>query len=114
MLASNRKCNEHERIYQHKSHLERIVNSKSALDRQEPKKPSFLFRNCKKAQEEKTKNIKIHYENGLIIKKIIHLETHNMEYHPKNIKIKYCPAFDKTLAKDFQKKFINRENYVNF
>ena len=112
-LYSNRKCNEYEREYQHKSHLERIVNSKSVLVVNEPKKPSFLFRKAKNEQEQLTKNIKIHYENGLIIKKIIHLETHQMQYHPKKIKIKGCPAFDKSQHKDFQQNVVDNQNYVN-
>jgi hypothetical protein len=112
LLSSNRKCQEHERFYQHKAHLERIVTIKPCISTKEPKKPGFLFRKVKKEQEDEEKLIKIQYENGLIVKKIIDLETHFNQYHPKKNKIKGCPAFDSTNHKNFQQKFINKENFV--
>jgi hypothetical protein len=112
LLSSNRKCQEQERFSQHKAHLERIVSIKPCISNKEPKKPGFLFRKAKKEQAEEEKLIKIQYENGLIVKKIIDLETHYTEYHPRKIKIKGCPAFDRSLHKDFQQTVISNQNFV--
>jgi hypothetical protein len=45
---SNRKCNEIERIKDHRMHLERIVTVRSSLDTTEPYKPKFLGERLKK------------------------------------------------------------------
>ncbi len=51
-IYNNRKCNDHERFMQHKSHIQRIFGSKSTLDNKQPKKPNFLFRITKKEEEQ--------------------------------------------------------------
>ncbi len=112
MLYSNRKCNEFDRFQQHKLHLERIVSTKPAVKLETPKKPGFLFRKTIGKHHQNEKNIKIDYENALIMKKIIHLETHNTQYHPQKIMVKDCPAFDKRVLSDHPKNLIQRENYV--
>jgi hypothetical protein len=113
MLYSNRRCNEYEKFYQHKSHLERIVNTKSAIKLSQPKKPAFLFRSNRQYHLGNEKNIKIDYENNILMKKIIEVETHDSKYHPYNLKIKDCPAFHKKQSTDYSKKVIEKENYVS-
>ncbi len=49
---SNRKCNELERIREHRMHLERIVTVRSSLDLKEPYKPKFLSERLKKEKIE--------------------------------------------------------------
>jgi len=53
---ANRKCNEFEKQREHMQHLERITNAKSAVDKKEPKKPSFLFRKGNKITREQSIN----------------------------------------------------------
>jgi hypothetical protein len=45
---SNRKCNELERIKDHRMHLERIITIRSSLDIAEPHQPKFLKERLKK------------------------------------------------------------------
>jgi hypothetical protein len=112
MIYTNRRCNEYEKFYQHKSHLERIVNTKPAIKISEPKKPAFLFKSNRQIHLANEKNIKIDYENGLLMKKIIEVETHDSNYHPHKLKIKDCPAFDKTQSNDYSKKVVLKDNFV--
>jgi len=52
---SNRKCNEFEKQREHLQHLERVTNIKTAIDKKQPKKPSFLFNKENKISKEQSK-----------------------------------------------------------
>jgi hypothetical protein len=53
------------------------------------------------------------YENNLIIKKMIELEKHHSDYHPKKIKMQPFPTTNGFLYKNKVKNNnINRENKV--
>ena len=45
---ANKKCNEFERMREHRTHLERIVTSKHNINTTEPKRPQFLTTRLKK------------------------------------------------------------------
>lgn len=55
MNYSNRKCNELEKIRDHRLHLERLVTAKTNIDQAEPIKPSFLIFKAKKERMEQGK-----------------------------------------------------------
>jgi len=56
-------------------------------------------------------NRKICYENKVLLKKIIEIENKPSTYHPFNVQVKYCPAFDKTnYNKNFNKSMLLKEN----
>jgi hypothetical protein len=121
LIYSNRKCNEKERIMQHKNHLQRIVEIKPAVKINSPNKPYFLFKSDKIDKDGRGNLIlnfletilKIQYENNLMIKKMVDLQTHSHKYHPEKIKIKECPALSKVNhSKDFKDLEINKENFV--
>lgn len=52
---ANRKCNEFEKQREHLQHLERITNVKSAVDKKQPKKPTFLLSKSNKITPEQSK-----------------------------------------------------------
>ena len=58
---------------------------------------------------------KTFYENTVILKKILEIENKPSPYHPVNLKIKKCPALEKT---DFvyreKRENIHKENAVRF
>ena len=63
---------------------------------------------------ESEKNLKISYENNLMIKKFNELETRTRQYHPSKLKIKDCPAFTKiSQLNNFSDFEIFKENKVN-
>jgi hypothetical protein len=49
---ANRKCNEYERIREHRMHLERLITIRPSIDDREPKKPRFLVERAKKEKME--------------------------------------------------------------
>jgi len=49
---ANRKCNEFEKQREHLQHLERITNIRCAIDKKEPKKPTFLFHKANRVTPE--------------------------------------------------------------
>ena len=110
---SNRKCNEIEKIKDHKRHLERIVTVKPMLDVKAPVKPGFLTKRSKKEATEKEFNDKVSYENKVLLGKIIEIEKKPSSYNPVLLLPSRCPAFDKTTFQIKRKKFeIDKENLV--
>lgn len=116
LVYSNRKCNEYERTREHVQHLQRLVNMRPVIDVKKPKKPKFLFERAKKEQMEAENKQKIQYENNLVLKKIIEIETHLSDYNPIKLKIKECPALERAnnpIIKSFEKEKINKQNFVS-
>lgn len=110
---SNRKCNEIEKIKEHKMHLERIVTVKTTLDMKQPKKPRFLVERSKKEKCEGEKKNKIFYENNVLLGKIIEIEKKPSQYNADMLVPSRCPAFDKTTFQIKKKKYeIDKENMV--
>jgi hypothetical protein len=110
---SNRRCNELEKIKEHKMHLERIVTVKTMLDMKEPKKPRFLVERSKKEKMEEENKKKIFYENNVLLGKIIDIEKKPSQYNPYLLVPARCPAYDKTTFQIKKKKFeIDKENLV--
>jgi len=97
---SNSRCNEINKIKEHKMHLERLVTAKSTLDVKEPMKPTFLIHNAKKEKMEEERQMKIYYENHKIVRKIIDITKKPSPYNIQVCQVQRCPAFDKTT---FQK-----------
>jgi hypothetical protein len=128
LTYSNQKCYEIEKIREHRLHLERIVTMKKGIDIKEPHKPSFLvFKAKKEIMEEGNyfkilfyieKNSKINYENQILLKRIIEIENKPSTYHPVNVQVKECPAFDKNFYVNKRKKYNleqdNMVSYINF
>jgi hypothetical protein len=119
----NRKCNEYERIREHRMHLERIVTVKPSIDYKEPKKPTFLAERAKKEKMEEGKSylkiienrMKINYENNVLLKKIIEIEQKPSAYHPYKMNPKRCPAFDdinKNYRNIYEKSKLDNQNLV--
>jgi hypothetical protein len=52
LVHTNRKCNEHDKFFDHQMHLERIASAKPAIQINEPKKLPFLKLRLKKFQME--------------------------------------------------------------
>lgn len=52
ITISNKKCNEFDKIRDHRLHLERLITSKARLDQTTPNKPSFLMYKAKKLKME--------------------------------------------------------------
>ena len=114
LTFNNRVCNEHERFRDHRTHVNKLLVTKSWLDTKTPYKPGFL--NCKagKVQSNINSNIKINYENSNLLGKITSIERHYSTYHPKRIIVKECPAYNKTdFVKATRQKSIDRENIVS-
>ena len=110
---SNRKCNEIEKIKDHKRHLERIITVKPMLDVKEPMKPRFLTLNAKKEAVDYEKKKKIYYENRVLLGKIIEIEKKPSPYNHTLLKPSRCPAYDKTTYQIKKKTTdIDRENLV--
>ena len=58
-------------------------------------------------------NEKINYENKILLKKILCINNKPSLYHPLNLQIKTCPAFEKSGYKNYRKQIgIITENYV--
>ncbi len=114
MHYSNGKCQTYEKIRDHNMHIERILTAKPIIDIKEPSKPSFLVFRAKKEKMEQEKLSKISYENNVLLKKIITIESKPSPYNPANLQVKYCPAFDKTYFVSKKKKWdIDKENLVD-
>ncbi len=112
---SNRRCNEIEKIREHKMHLERLVTTKSALDVKEPLKPAFLVHKAKKEKMEQEKQMKIYYENNVLVKKIIDITNKPSPYNVVSLQVQRCPAYDKTYYQVKKKKLdLDKENLVIF
>ena len=115
LYHSNRSCNTHEKIKDHNMHIERVLTAKSTLDRNGPIKPSFLVYKAKKEQMEDERKDKIGYENDLLIKKIIKIESKTSPYNPVNLQVKICPAFNNKVYYHQKNRFeIDKENLVCF
>jgi len=111
---SNRRCNEIEKIREHKMHLERLVTAKPILDVKEPHKPMFLVQRAKKEATEAEKKSKINYENRVLLGKIVHIENKPSPYNLNIVAPSRCPAFDKTYFMKKKKKYeLDKENLVN-
>jgi hypothetical protein len=114
MSFSNRICNEHNKIREHKLHLERIITTKPVIDVKEPIKPSFLQFKAKKEKMEQERFMQINYENTVLLKKIIDIEKKPSPYNPVNLQVAYCPAYDKVHYIERKKKYdLDKENLVN-
>jgi hypothetical protein len=121
LAYANRKCNALDKFVDHKLFLERIASSKPALKISSPQVFPFLKIKAKKINLEEGKsmiliiienNIKISYENDLIMKKIIEYETHKTSYHPDMQKHYPHPSsnrFSKTSYSSFE---VKRNNSV--
>jgi hypothetical protein len=111
---SNRRCNEIEKIKEHKMHLERLVTVKTMLDIKEPKKPGFLVFKAKKEKMEQEKKMKINFENRVLLTKIIDIEKKPSPYNPVILLPARCPAYDKTTYQIKKKKYdLDKNNLVN-
>ncbi len=54
------------------------------------------------------------YENKVLLKKIIDIENKPSTYHPVNVQVKYCPAFDRSnYVKKYNKSMLLKENQVS-
>jgi len=115
LTYTNRVCNEHERLRDHKTHVNKLLVVKTCLDNSKPYKPLFLSNKNNLLQNEINKNIKINYENRNLLGKIQDIQTHNLSYHPKNLIVKECPAYRKTnFVRNTKQKNIDDENRVSF
>lgn len=113
---ANRKCNEYEKIREHKMMLERLVTAKSVINIKEPNKPNFLVHKAKKEQIEMENKMKVNYENRVLLTKIIEIESKPSPYNPLILQPKKCPAFDKdknSFHKKKEKFELDKENLVN-
>lgn len=114
LTYTNRVCNEHERLRDHKTHVNKLLVVKTHLDNTTPYKPLFLSSKSNKTQNEINKNIKIDYENHNLLNKIQNIEKHHTTYHPSNIIVKDCPAYKKTnFIRNTSQKLIDLENRVS-
>jgi len=137
LTFSNRRCNEYDKIKvkfitliwnkEHKLHLERVITIKPRIILKEPLIPSFLLNKSKKEKVSQKQsmfainifklveiNRKVGYENRVLLKKIIDIENKNSAYHPCNVQVKYCPAFEKkSYTKNFHKSLLKKENIVS-
>ena len=110
---SNRRCNEIEKIKEHKMHLERLVTAKPILDVKEPHKPGFLVHRSKKEAIEAEKKSKINYENRVLLGKIVEIENKPSPYNHSLLQPSRCPAYDKTYYMKKKKKYdLDSENLV--
>ncbi len=58
-------------------------------------------------------NDKINHENKILLKKILKINNKPSLYHPINLQMKTCPAFEKSGYKNYRKQFnILFENQV--
>jgi hypothetical protein len=111
----NRSCNTFEKIRDHNMHIERVLTTKSTLDKNGPLKPSFLVYKAKKEQMEDERKDKIAYENRVLLKKIIRIENKASPYNPVNLQVKRCPAYDNKLHYHHKSRFeIDKENLVSY
>lgn len=113
LTYTNRVCNEHERFRDHRTHVNKLLVSKSWLDTKTPYKPLFLSSKANKTQNEIDKHIKINYENRNLLGKITSIERGHSNYHPRKIVVKDCPAYMKTnFIKNTRQYSIDKENMV--
>jgi hypothetical protein len=111
---SNGKCNEINKIKEHKLHLERIVTAKTMLDVKEPVKPLFLASRAKKEKMDEDRQRKIYKDNIVLVKKIIEINNKPSPYNTIVCQVQPCPAFDKTTFQVKKKKYdMDLENIVN-
>jgi len=60
-------------------------------------------------------NQKIGYENKVLLKKIIEIENKPSYYHPTNVQVKYCPAFESSgYSKNSKKRIMEKDNKVKY
>lgn len=110
---SNKRCNEIEKVKEHKMHLERLVTVKTMLDINEPVKPSFLIHKAKKKALEEERQSKILYENNVLVRKIIDITNKPSPYNAVNLQVQRCPAYDKTYYQVKKKKYdLDKDNLV--
>ena len=113
LAYANRVCNEHERFREHRTHINKLLMTKTFLDIESPYKPQFLMNKCNHTQNEINRNLKITYENDNLLGKIRKIEKNYSKYHPTKIIVKDCPAYRKTnFRKESMQKEIDTENYV--
>ena len=110
---ANRKCQDFEKIREHKMHLERLVTIKRVIDIKEPNKPGFLVHKAKNEKMTEENNMKVNYENLVLLGKIRDIENKPSPYNNAVVKPIRCPAFDKTTFQRKKKNFeIDKENLV--
>lgn len=115
LTYTNRVCNEHERFRDHRTHVNKLLVVKSHIDTKSPYKPLFLANKNNLTQNVIDKNIKINYENRNLLGKIMSIEKHYSQYHPKRIVVKDCPAYKKTnFIQGTKQRNIDYENNVIF
>ena len=108
MVFANKTCNEFNRFKEHRDFLEKLSQTRHAIDTKAPVKPKFFANGAKKKVMKRETEREINYQNRILYNKMHELSTKPSPYSPcMNIPSR-CPAFDRN-AIDFKKRKNQRD-----